>query len=92
MPKTYMHVSNKHIHKTGGAWLTTNGGDVSSGLICDGGTREEGYGSVFKGCDVSLCHGRERQDNRKRNNKPVTKNENKMKNVQSTYTSSGHGT
>ena len=63
MPKTYMHVSNKHIHKTGGAWLTTNGGDVSSGLVCDGGTREEGYGSVFKGCDVSLCHGREQQDN-----------------------------
>ena len=39
-----MPVNNKHIHQVGGSCLSINGGDASSGSICDGETRGEGMG------------------------------------------------
>ena len=41
-PNTHMHTSNRYTHKTGGAYMHTNGGDRRSGPIPHGGAREKG--------------------------------------------------
>ena len=43
-----MSTSNKHTHKTGGAWVPINGGDWRSGSIRYGRAREQGLGVSTK--------------------------------------------
>ena len=52
-----MHTSNRYTHKTGGAYMHTNGGDGRSGPIPHGGGTWERHGSVQRGPGYDICNG-----------------------------------
>ena len=79
-PEIHMHTSNKHTHKTRGAYMPTNGGDELSGPIQCGGAGKQGMW-VRSGPDrryLSRMTTTRKQQTKKKHNKPARKHTNKI--------------